>query len=127
MSGHYACVLPALPRALVIPKGRDGLFCAAVSRNGRVLFLSRRPLDELAGREVVLRVAPWPGRRAGTIVQVRERPPLRGSPVAATAHVGEPVESAAVSLALTPAARLALVPAEPYAQREGWRGGRSSG
>ncbi len=74
-TAFYSCRLPAFPRGLVIDKGREDRFHFSISRNGMVLFLSERPLAELAGAPVVLAVRPWLDRTSGTIVQVRARPP----------------------------------------------------
>ena len=105
-ASFYACALPALERAHVIPKGREGLFELTLSRNGRVLFLSERPLEELAGQRVVLALRPWPRRREGTLVQVRARSPAR-----------RPVrQSAAVVAAERPPGALAVLPLSPRAQ-----------
>ena len=76
-TAFYSCRLPAFPRGLVIGKGREGRFHVSISRNGRVLFLSERPLAEFSGEPAVLAVRPWLDRTSGTIVQVRERPPGR--------------------------------------------------
>ena len=73
----YSCRLPEFPRGLVIDKGREGRFHLSISRNGMVLFLSERPLAELAGAQVILAVRPWLDRTSGTIVQVRGRRPAR--------------------------------------------------
>jgi hypothetical protein len=105
-TSFYSCELPALGRAHVIPKGREGLFELTVSRNGRVLFLSERPLAELAGAQVVLALRPWSRRTGGTVVQVRSRPPTR-----------RPVrDSAAVVAADRPQGALAVLPLSPRAQ-----------
>ncbi len=106
---HYECVLPRLPRSLVIEKGRDGPYAVAVSRNGRVLFLSERPLGDLAGRQVVLAVRPWlrseggARRTRGTSVLVRMRAPAR--------HAVTPTE--AVVAPAAPGACLACLPLSP--------------
>jgi hypothetical protein len=48
------------------PKGRQGLFDVEVSRNGRVLFLSPRPLGDVPEERVFIVVCPWPGRAGAT-------------------------------------------------------------
>ena len=118
-TAFYSCRLPALPRGLVIAKGREGRFHLSVARNAKVLFLSERPLAELSGAPVVLAVRPWLDRTSGTIVQVRERPPAR-RPV-------EPVEARLVHerplgglrfLALSPRGFLLLAALAPHEVRD---------
>ncbi len=58
-----------------------------VSRNGKVLFLSERPLAALADELVFALVRPWRDRNNGTIVQIRLRPPWRRPVLAAEASV----------------------------------------
>jgi hypothetical protein len=46
-------------RLRFIPKCRVGKGYRAVSRNGKVLLVSRRSLDELTGRDVCVRFQTW--------------------------------------------------------------------
>jgi hypothetical protein len=46
-------------RPRFLPKGRVGRGYRAIARNGRVLLASDRPVTELAGRVVRLRVQTW--------------------------------------------------------------------
>lgn len=116
---HYACVLPRFERSLVIEKGWDGRYAVAISRNGRVLFLSERPLGELADEAVVLAVRPWfrrdgEGRRTarGTSVLVRTATPSRRPVVAAEAIVASSESSSALAvLPLSRSGLLSLLPA----------------
>ena len=108
-TSFYSCFWPAFPRGLVIDKGREGRFRISISRNGRVLFLSERPLAELAGAPVVLAVRPWLDRSSGTIVQIRGRSPARRpvEPVEARLAFEEPDAESRV-LPLSPRAFLCL-------------------
>ncbi len=80
------CQLPSLPRALLIAKGRQSLFHLAISRNGRVLFLSEQPLAELVDKPVYVLFRPWPDRKNGTIVQIRRRACLAGGQQTPSSH-----------------------------------------
>lgn len=116
---HYACDLPRFSRAVVIPKGQDGGYALSVSRNGRVLFLSERPLEELAGKAVVVAIRPWyrrdtDGSRSvwGTSLLVRPSPPVGREVVAASAVVGVSApRDAAVVLPLSRTGMLSFVAA----------------
>ena len=115
-TSFYSCSWPEFPRGLVIDKGREGRFRVSISRNGSVLFLSERPLAELAGKSVVLAVRPWLDRSSGTIVQIRPRPPARRpvEPVEARLVPERPIGESRV-LSLSPRAFLCL---EALAGRE---------
>jgi hypothetical protein len=60
-------------RPRFIPKGRVGRSFRAISRNGRILLISRIPLDELLGREVVIRLQPW-----RKVILIGDKPVLFG-------------------------------------------------
>lgn len=103
------CQLPSLPRALLIPKGRQSLFHLAISRNGRVLFLSEQPLAELVDMPVYVLVRPWPDCKNGTIVQIRLRRPWQRPVLAAAASVlGERPTDALLALPLSPRGALVI-------------------
>jgi hypothetical protein len=114
---HYACVLPRFQRSLVIEKGRDGRYAVAISRNGRVLFLSDQPLGELAGQAVVLAIRPWfrseggTRRVRGTSILVLTRLPAERPVTTATSVVAasEPPDAFRV-VPLSPRGVLALMP-----------------
>jgi len=90
----FRCRLPSFSRALLIPKGRQSLFHLAVSRNGRVLFLSEWPLAALVEEPVYVLVRPWQDRNDSTIVQVRLRPLWQRPVLAAEASLApEPTPS----------------------------------
>lgn len=109
-----AAVLDDLGRSF-LPKGRDGRGYRAVARNGRILLASDRPVAELAGQAVCMRLQTWhrrvlpqdPPTPRGILLVVRGDDGPRTTPIYEACLVRE--AEAPFALALDVGGRLVLV------------------